>query len=316
MKKKLILLASSLVVIGAIGVGVGKATGDIWKTPVSLGSINGQVTLNANIKHIDVEIPTGNVTVIGTKGNSLTYSGALTALHQRTQNEANQLVRSEWKIEKNGDTLKLILEQPRSQREGLNASWRSHHLELNIPSTVATEITTSNGSVNLKSMDANIKVRTSNDPITASNINGSADLQTSDGTVTLKNIAGSITATNSNARINASSVHGSANLHTTNGTINLNSIGGSVTAIDSNGAIVATSAINNTWDLRTSNGRISLSIPRSTDTKINATTTNASIQGNIPWQSKDSGQGTAKLCNGPNQIHLQTSDGTISVNYS
>jgi hypothetical protein len=316
LKHKLAMVASLLVVIGAIGAGVGALTGDLWKVPVSLGSINGQVTLNATIKSIDIEIPTGNVTVTGTKGNTLTYSGELTALHQKTQNEANQLVRSEWKIEKNGDTLKLVLEQPLSQRAGFNTSWRSPHLELNIPSTLATEIATLDGSVNIQSIDSNIKVQTSNDTITATNINGSANLQTTNGRVTLQNIAGSITAENSNGRIDASSVRGSANFHTSNGVMNLNNIGGSVTAVDSNSAIVSSSAINNTWNLRTSNGRISLSFPRGTNAKINASTSNASIGGNISWKSNASGQGTAILGTGSNQIHLQASNGSISVNYA
>lgn len=316
MKHKLIVLASLLVAIGAIGTGVGALTGDLWKTPVSLGSITGQVTLNGNIKNIDIEIPTGNVSVIGTKGNTLTYSGELTALHQRTQNEADQLVHSEWKIEKNGDTLKLTLEQPMSHRVGFNTSWRSPHLELNIPSAIATKITTSNGSVNIQAMDASCKVQTSNAPITASDINGSVNLQTSDGTITLEKITGSTTANDSNARIDASTVGGSANFRTSNGALNLNNIAGSVTVDDSNGAIVASSAINNTWDLRTTNAHISLSVLRNTNAKISASTSNASIGGNIPWKSNASDQGDAILGTGSNQVHLQSSNGSISVNYA
>lgn len=315
MGRKLIRLASSLVIIGAIGAGVGALTGDLWKTPVSLGSISGDINL-AGIKTVDVVIPSGNVTVIGTNRKTLAYSGELTALHQRTQSEANQLVRSEWKTQKNGDTLTLILEQPMSQRVGFNTSWKSPHLELNVPSAVATKITTSNGSVNMKSMDANCKIQTSNSAVIASDINGKVDLQTSDGKITVKNIMGSVTATDSNAGIEASSIHGSVNLRTSNGTITLNNITGSATVINSNSAIHATSSINNKWHLETTNAHISLSVPTNTSASITASTSNASIAGNVHWNTNDSGRGNCILGTGLNQVRLQTTNGSISVNTS
>ncbi|MFB5189474.1 DUF4097 family beta strand repeat-containing protein [Alicyclobacillus fastidiosus] len=316
MRRNLVILASSLIVIGLIGTGIGAATGDLWKTPVSLGSIRGQVSLTKGIKNIDLVVPTANVTVVGTSGNTLTYSGELTVLHQKTQEEADQLVRSEWKIQKSGDTLTLTLEQPRSQWAGLNVSWRSPQLELTVPSAMATQIKTSNGAVNIQTMNASVRVQTSNARITASSIHGSVALQTSNGKITVKNMMGSVTAVDSNAGIEAASIHGSVDLRSSNGSITLNSITGSATAIDSNSAIDATSSINNKWYLETTNGHIALSVPTNTNATISASTSNASIRGNVHWNSNDSGQGSCILGTGLHQVHLETSNGSITVNYS
>ena len=253
--------------------------------------------------------------VMGTTGNTLTYSGALTALHQRTQTEANQLIRAEWKVEKNGNTLKLYLEQPRYQRVGLNVSWRSPHLKLNIPNTETIKITTSNGSVNIRSINGNCVVQTSNAPISMFDIKGTANLKTSNGSITLKSIEGSVIADDSNGSIRASSIHGTTNLHTSNAAVNLDNMVGPVTAYNNNGAIMAASNIDGNWDLETSNARIALSVPSRTNAKTHASTSHGSINGNVHWISSPSGQHVCILGRGLRRVALNTSNGSISKYY-
>lgn len=114
--------------------------------------------------------------------------------------------------------------------------------------------------------------------------------------------------------IAASDMNGSVNLQTSNGKMTLENITGSVTANDSNGAISASSTIKGKWSLRTTNARISLSVPSNTNARIHASTSNASIGGNVPWNANVSGQSISTLGTGSNQVHLQTSNGHISVN--
>lgn len=314
MKRTLFYVASGCVVIGAIGAGIGAVTGNLWKTPVSLGVIDGTINPNDGVKNVEIVIPSGNVRLTGTSGTTVKYSGALTALHQRTQADANRLIRSEWKVERSGDTLKLFLQQRPSQREGLNASWRSPHLELQIPRTMTTEIRTSNGSVNISAMDAECVVQTSNDTVTASDVNGSVNMTTSSGKITLKNITGSVTVRDSNGGIDASTIRGAANLQTSNGAIILKTVTGSVEALNSNGAITGSSVINGKWFLKTSNAHISLSVPRNTNASIYASTSNGSIKGGVHWISQSSDTASCNLGSGVNKVQLETSNGSISVN--
>ncbi|EPZ43289.1 DUF4097 family beta strand repeat-containing protein [Alicyclobacillus acidoterrestris] len=313
MSRKLVILATSLVVIGAIGTALGAATGNLSHTPVSLGSIRGKVLVSSKIKHVVLQVPVANVTIHGTTGNTLTYSGELTALHQKTQNEANQLIRSEWKVENDGDTLKLILKQPHAQWQGLNASWKPAHLELNIPNRMTTDISTSNGGVSIQGMNADAKVQTSNSTIAASDIHGSLSLQTSNGKITAKRIIGSVTARDDNSAMEVASIHGSVDLQTSNASVRLNNISGTTTVMDSNGAIDATSSIQGKCYLKTSNAHISLSIPTNTSANIGAITSNASIGGDVNWQTSGSNQGHCILGDGLRQIQLQTTNGSISV---
>lgn len=314
MNRKLFYLASGCVVVGTIGAGIGALTGNLWKAPVSLGVVNGEANLNEGVKNVEIIIPSGNVNVTGTSGKTLSYFGALTALHQKTQADANQFIQSEWKVEQSGDTLKLFLQQPLSQRVGLNASWKSPYLKVQIPKAMSTEIRTSNGSVNINGMDAKCIVRTSNDTVTTTNINGSVNVTTSNGKTTLQNITGSVTVRDSNGGIDASTIRGSVNFQTSNSAINLNTVNGSAMVHTSNGAIMASSVINGTWILKTSNAHISLSVPKNTNASIFATTSNGSIRGRVHWISKSSNTATCTLGSGLNQVQLETSNGSISVN--
>ncbi|UCZ53661.1 hypothetical protein LGQ02_02350 [Bacillus shivajii] len=90
-----------------------------------------------------------------------------------------------------------------------------------------------------------------------------------------------------------------------------------------NGAIDITSSyVGGEWEVRTTNGRIRVNLPRQIDAVIDAETNNGKVSGNIPWVReyegriiKENSQGSSTLGDGVHYIKLRGSNGSIQVNH-
>lgn len=124
---------------------------------------------------------------------------------------------------------------------------------------------------------------------------------------------------NTNGRIEASDVRGSHRVTTTNGRIELTRCAGDVNAETTNGAIEAElTGVNPGRGMRleTTNGHITVRLPRSFAARIDAENTNGSIDTDLPvmmsgTHSKHALKGTI---NGGNaELRLRTTNGSIHV---
>lgn len=286
MTNKLVWLALSLIVIGCVGVAIERPTVNIvdgrvvQSTASYMTGIHGRIPVQHSITNVVVNTADTSVTVTGSTGETVTYTGEIRVPGHEGQNNPHQAVQSEWSTKVVGNTLHLTLKQPLSTAFGGDWSGQAPYLHVVVPKGESVQVTTTNADVQLRSLSHNGTVQTSN-----------ADIVVSD-------------------------IGGTANLVTSNGSVNLDNVLGPVTASDSNGEIYGTSPIGGDWSLRTSNAGISITVLRSTNAVIQASTSNASLNGNVGWNNAGVGQGTCRLGTGSRTVELVTSNGSITVNQS
>lgn len=269
-----------------------------WQ-PRFLSAVEGKVPLESGITHLEIRIPDGKVEVTGTNGEEITYNGELLA-NGSSQEKADQAMKSDWRVQRNGDTLELVLEQKGPKWNLFSIfDWtqKKAFITVKIPQSLLTRIETSNGSVQVSNMNGDSEIKTSNGPITLINIQGNVKANTSNGSGTFTNITGSL------------------DMHTNNGGLTLKNITGNVTAESSNGSIRGSSIINGNWECTTSNGRITLAIPENANANIEAKTSNGSVGGDLEWQTGEKTHRSSKLGSGSNKISLKSSNGSIDVDY-
>jgi hypothetical protein len=267
--------------------------------PRFLSAVEGNIPLESGITRLEIRIPDGKVEVKGTDREGVSYTGEL-LINGSSQEKANEAMKSDWTVQRNGDTLALVLEQKGPKWNLISIfDWtqKKAFLTVQIPQSLLTKIETSNGSVHITDMNGDSEVKTSNGPITLVNIHGNVKANTSNGTGTFTDIDGSL------------------DMHTSNGGITLKNIAGNVTAESSNGSINGSSIINGKWDFKTSNGRIVLAIPEDSNADIEAKTSNGSVGGDLDWQSGEKTHRTSKLGTGVNEITLKSSNGSIDVDF-
>jgi hypothetical protein len=269
-----------------------------WQ-PRFLSAVEGKVPLESGIKRVQIHIPSGKVDITGTTDEQITYKGELGS-NASTQAIADENIKSNWRVQKNGDTLELVLMQVGPKWNLFTIfDWtqKKPHLEVQIPQSLLTRIETSNGSVHVTDMNGDSDIKSSNGAITAINIKGNVKADTSNGSGTFTDIAGSL------------------NIQTNNGSLTLKNITGTVVAESSNGSIKGSSVINGKWNLVTSNGRITLAVPKNSNASIEADTSNGKIGGDFEWKKGDKTHLTGTMGSGENKISLKSSNGSIDVNF-
>jgi len=129
---------------------------------------------------------------------------------------------------------------------------------------------------------------------------GNLEANTANGSISAQNVSGSVSIKSENGAITATSLKGPFSLSTTNGSINAD-------CIDLAGDGL----------LHTTNGSITLALPRSVDALIDATTTVGRINSNLSATKVNKGivGGTleAKLGAGSHHLEAKTTNGSISL---
>jgi DUF4097 and DUF4098 domain-containing protein YvlB len=147
-------------------------------------------------------------------------------------------------------------------------------------------------------------------------MNADTEIKSTNGSITVQNEHGNVKAITSNGSGTISNIEGSADIQSTNGSLILENISGIVSVKTTNGAIKGSSAIKGKWECWSTNGRITLSVPKDTNASIQAKTSNGSIGGDLQWQIGEKTERQGIIGAGVNPVILKTSNGTINVNYS
>lgn len=128
-------------------------------------------------------------------------------------------------------------------------------------------------------------ISSSNGRLDVDSVNGNARLKTSNGQIRVSRLKGEVDAETSNATIEAQELTGDANLHTSNGRIRASASGGAMEATTSNGRIevrLTDPATNRTVRLHSSNGSIELTLDGKELPAVRAVTSNSSILVRLP----------------------------------
>jgi DUF4097 and DUF4098 domain-containing protein YvlB len=173
-----------------------------------------------------------------------------------------------------------------------------------------------------------IIARRTNQPFNTGNSGAQADVQvpagailelvTSNGRLSVNGATGDVTGRTSNGRIDVVGSQGRLKLDTSNGSIEVKSDGAVVTAKTSNGQIIFAGALaQGDHSFRTSNGRITLTLPPGASFRITADTSNGRVTSD--WAIKRSGGSDDKNLRGtvgenPSiSIEAHTSNSNIEI---
>jgi hypothetical protein len=180
--------------------------------------------------------------------------------------------------------------------------WNRHgtaNLDIVLPRDVAPSVTSANGKISLRSMNAPVHARSSN------------------GGVSIQDVVGDIEVYASNAKCCFARTRGRIRARSSNGKIELTDHAGAVDASTSNGVIKA--SVEELGDgilLATSNGRIVLELPEEVDAEVDIRVENGVIRTarELSTQTRESnGRVRGTLGKGGTPIKLRTSNGTISL---
>ncbi|CQR53886.1 DUF4097 family beta strand repeat-containing protein [Paenibacillus riograndensis] len=257
--------------------------------------VNGTAEVQPGIKNVKIELPHGKIKLNGVEGSKLDYEGKL-ELPGDSEQEASSALAQKWTVIAEGDTLTMKLEGNSGWLSNIHIgfNFKDPYLNVSLPSNLAVEVETSDGSIEAGNLQSGIEADTSNGRLDIHDVAGGVDAHTSNGTITAQNVKGEV------------------KLVSSNGAMSLGNIDGSLYAKSSNGKITINSGITGEWKCSSSNGKIIAGVPAATDATITADTSNGSLKGNVSWDGSD-GHGTAVLGSGTHKVSLSTSNGSVTV---
>ncbi len=110
-----------------------------------------------------------------------------------------------------------------------------------------------------------------------------AKLHTSNGSIRVEGLAGEVECTTSNGSVQVSGLTGKLKIKTSNGSIKIFDTVAEIGAKTSNGSITANFVpVGNTNELRTSNGRVSIGLPKNMSVALDASTSNGTVTCELP----------------------------------
>ncbi|MGN6618156.1 MAG: DUF4097 family beta strand repeat-containing protein [Ilyomonas sp.] len=205
---------------------------------------------SVNVQQVHVETSGGSIAVTG-----VDPSQAKIEVYIRGNNGNGDLSSDEIKkrlenytidITTNNNTLTAVAKNKarfNDWKRGLSISFKIY-----VPKNVATDLSTSGGSIRLANLSGNQEFRTSGGSLNVDNVSGKVDGKTSGGSVNITNSkddidlstsGGSIEASNCNGNIRLSTSGGSLKLAALQGKIKANTSGGTVNANDISGELSA-----------------------------------------------------------------------------
>jgi DUF4097 and DUF4098 domain-containing protein YvlB len=173
-------------------------------------------------------------------------------------------------------------------------------LEVRVPRATRVSVNSSNGTVHVSGMRAQVRAHSSNGPVRIADIVGDVDVHTSNARVHAECTCGRIVARSSNGKIDLHDHQGSVDAATSNGAICCQ-----LASVDAQGVVLATS-----------NGRIQLDLPTNVDGDVDIRVDNGVIrtQREMPCAPREKdGRLKCTLGRGGAPIKLRASNGSISL---
>lgn len=219
-------------------------------------------TFNEAVKSVEAETSGGNIAVSGAA------SEARVEVYVRSNNNRGgdeRLSKEEIKSRLDADyDLDVsvhngtITAKARPKRR--NMDWKkslSISFRIFVPQTVATDLTTSGGNIDLTNLSGNQKFTTSGGNLRLNGISGKTRGMTSGGNVYVKNSKDDINLTTSGGNIEATDCTGHLNLSTSGGNVKLSRLNGDIDATTSGGNVQG-ETIDGALSAHTSGGNIQL----------------------------------------------------------
>lgn len=206
---------------------------------------------------------------------------------------------------------------------GVSFGWhnsRRLHVEVVMPRQADLDAHTGDGSVEAASIEGNVKVYTGDGSIRANTLTGTIDLHTNDGSVRVDTLKGDMRIHTGDGSIEARGLDGKLDADTGDGhmtvegrfdSLNIKTSDGSVTAHVQQG-----SKMSSSWNVRTGDGSVDLSLPGDFQANIDASTGDGHISLGMPLMIEgtfSNSQIHGKMNGGGQALTIHTGDGSIRL---
>jgi DUF4097 and DUF4098 domain-containing protein YvlB len=202
----------------------------------------------------------------------------------------------------------------------IGISTRRLTTEVHMPKNADLQIDSSDGSIDVTSVNGTIKVHTSDGAVKASQLAGRIDLATDDGRITVDALKGQIQLRSGDGTISGTDLDGKCEASTEDGQIHLAGRFDALSLKSSDGAVSARvasgSQISTDWEIRTSEGSVEVAVPTDLRANLDASSDDGHISIGLPVTvqgdlSKTHVKGT--LNGGGPVLLIHTGDGSIRV---
>jgi hypothetical protein len=193
--------------------------------------------------------------------------------------------------------------------------------EVRMPKNADLQLETSDGHVDLSDVNGNIVVHTSDGAINASQLTGTIEIRSNDGDIDADALTGTFKLHSGDGKIRATHLDGRCDASTRDGSIHVAGRFDSLDVKSSDGAVTARaetgSKISSGWNIKTTDGRIDLDIPKVLQANLDASTRDGSISLGLPVSvegeiGKKAVHGT--INGGGSTLYIHTGDGSIRLN--
>lgn len=202
----------------------------------------------------------------------------------------------------NGDSVEVFAKTMSSWGFGWNVRHSELRVEVHMPKDADLDITSSDGAVQVDSLEGNLDVRSGDGNITVQGAKGDIHLRAGDGTIEGRGLDGKVDATTGDGHINIEGRFDSLNIKTGDG---------NVTARANTG-----SKVQSSWNIRTGDGSVDLELPGQLQANIDASTHDGHISLDIPVTVEgtfSSSRINGKMNGGGTPIIVRTGDGSIHL---
>jgi hypothetical protein len=247
-------------------------------------------------RHMAIHNANGRTHVIGDERDDIEVFIEKHARGETT--EAAEAVLDEIDVvwEEVADGLELEVEAP--------SRWKRHgsaNLVVRVPRDLEVAVIAANGRVCMEGLRSSVHARSSNGPVTITDVVGDVEVFTSNAKVSCSCTCGRLKARSSNSKIQLDEHSGSVDASTSNGVIHA-----VLSAVGREGVVLATS-----------NGRIVLELPDDVDGDVDVRVDNGVIRNSLDIKQTEADERTGRLRGrlgkGGCPIKLRTSNGTVSL---
>ncbi len=202
----------------------------------------------------------------------------------------------------------------------LGFSNRHTVIEVRMPKSADLQLHTGDGSMDIDSVDGNVRATTSDGHVNIARVNGKVEVNSSDGAIVARALKGSVKLSTSDGSIRATELDGGCSASTSDGSVTVEGRFDSLDVHSSDGSvttrIAAGSSMTSGWDVSTSDGAVEVALPQDFKASLDASSGDGRITLNLPVQvqgevSKSHVHGT--LNGGGPSFRIHSSDGSVRL---
>ncbi len=198
----------------------------------------------------------------------------------------------------------------------------SHRLDIEVrmPRDSDLQLQTTNGAIEVSSVNGNISIQTRNGKVNARELSGTISIGSTNGAVELDALKGDMNVRTTNGPITASHLDGRSELSTTNGGVRVEGRFEALTISSTNGGVIARaesgSRMASDWRIHTTNGHVDLSVPADLKANIAVDTNNGRIRLDLPVTTQgydDRTELRGTLNGGGPELSIGTTNASIRI---